>query len=506
MEHSPLNFQLRLEGLNLKGFIFFQSRLGPKGWERMDEDITDFALEYAQSKKVDYAEVRAHSQLQDRIILRNEITEAYASAVDSGFCVRIMANGGIGFASTNKWSKEEAKAIVDLAFKYAKGASRKDKLVFAEEKGVKTKWAVEQKRKTENVAAEEKISAFVEVNKALASCGVKVPAVMCQVFIDLITKYFVNSEGSRISSFVPKIGAYLNITVEEQGKIEQAYEQFGYSGGWEGFDEWKIQEKMIHSAKVLRDVITKAKALKPSEIDLVCGPEVVGIAAHESCGHPMEADRILGREMSQAGRSFIYKGGSFWIGTRIGSKEVNVVDDPTIENSYGFYSYDDEGVKARRRFLYKDGVINEFLHNRESAAKLGTRSNGSSRSVNYDREAIVRMANTFVPPGKFTEEELIEDVKQGVYMKSFTEWNIDDKRFNQRYVGKEAYLIKDGELQYPVARPVIETTTLKFWTAVDGVSKDVKFDAATCGKGDPSQGVPVYTGGPCMRLRRVFVK
>jgi TldD protein len=116
------------------------------------------------------------------------------------------------------------------------------------------------------------------------------------------------------------------------------------------------------------------------------------------------------------------------------------------------------------------------------------------------------MANTFVVPGKSTEEELIEDVKEGVYMKSFTEWNIDDRRFNQRYVGKEAYLIKNGELQHPVARPVIETTTLKFWSAVDAVSKKVEYDAATCGKGDPGQGVPVYTGGPCMRLREVFVK
>lgn len=472
----------------------------------MDEEIADYALECAQSKKVDYAEVRAHSQVQDRIILRNEITEAYVSAVDNGFCVRIMANGGIGFASTNRWSKEEARAIVDLAFRYAKGASRKDKLVFAEEKGVKTKWAVEQKKKIENVAPEERISAFQEVNKALASCGVKVPAVMSQVFIDLITKYFINSEGSRISSFVPKIGAFLYVTVAEGGKTEQGYEQFGYSGGWEAFGKWKMQERMIHNAKVLRDVITKAKAVKPGEMDLVCGSEVVGIAAHESCGHPMEADRILGREMSQAGRSFIYKGGDFWIGTRIGSKAVTVVDDPTIDSSYGYYSYDDEGVKACRRFLYREGVINEFLHNRESAAKLGTRSNGSSRSVNYDREAIVRMANTFVAPGEFSEEEMIEDVKKGVYMKSFTEWNIDDKRFNQRYVGKEAYLIEDGELQHPVARPVIETTTLKFWTAVDAVSKDVEFDAATCGKGDPSQGIPVYTGGPCMRLRGVFVK
>jgi len=472
----------------------------------MEEEIVDYALEYAQGKKVEYAEARALSQIQDRLILRNGVVEAYTSAIDSGFCVRIIANGGIGFASTNKWSKEEAKTIVDLAFKYAKSANRKDKLRFAEEKGVVKKWSVVQKKKIENVAPEDRISTLTEVDKALASCGVKVAATISQCSIDLITKYFVNSEGSRISSFVPKIGAYLFITVAEQGKTEQAYEQFGYSGGWEAFGVWKMEEKMVHNANVLRDVITKAKAVKPGNMDLICGSEVTGIAAHESCGHPMEADRILGREMSQAGRSFIYKGGEYWIGTRIGSDAVTVADDPTIENSYGYYLYDDEGIKARRRFLYKDGIINEFLHNRESAAKLGARSNGSSRSINYDREPIVRMANTFVVPGKSTEEELIEDVKEGVYMKSFTEWNIDDRRFNQRYVGKEAYLIKNGELQHPVARPVIETTTLKFWSAVDAVSKKVEYDAATCGKGDPGQGVPVYTGGPCMRLREVFVK
>jgi TldD protein len=472
----------------------------------MDEEIADFALECAQGKKIEYAEVRAQSQVQDGLMLRNGVVEAYVSAVDSGFCVRIIADGGIGFASTNKWTKEEARAVVNMAFKYAKSANRKQKLVFSKEKGVKTKWIVDQKKKIANVPPEERISTLAEVNKALASSKVKIPATMTSCSINLITKYIINTEGSRISSFVPRIGAFIFITVAEQGKTEQAYEQFGYSGGWEAFSKWKMPEKMVHDAKVLKDVITKAETVKPGNMDLVCGSEVAGIAAHESCGHPMEADRILGREMSQAGRSFIYKGSEYWISTRIGSKAVTVVDDPTVENSYGYYQYDDEGVKARRRFLYKEGVINEFLQNRESAAKLGVESNGSSRSINYDREAIVRMANTFVLPGDLTEEELIEDVKYGVYMKSFTEWNIDDKRFNQRYVGREAYLVEKGEMTHPVARPVIETTTLKFWTAVDAVSKKVEFDAATCGKGDPSQGVPVYTGGPCLRLRRVFVK
>jgi TldD protein len=472
----------------------------------MEKEIVDYALDYAQSKKVEYAEVRALNQLQERLMLRNGVLAEYMSAVDDGFCVRIIANGGIGFASVNRWTKEDAKDTVDLAYKLAKAANRKDKIVFAKEKGTETKWTVAQKKKIEDVASEEKIAKFMEIDKALSTCGVNIPATMSQCTIDLISKYFVNSEGSKISSFVPKIAAFIFITVSEQGKIEQAYEQFGYSGGWEAFDQWKIPDKMIHNANVLKNVITKSKAVKPGVTDLVCGPNVVGIAAHESCGHPMEADRILGREMSQAGRSFIYKGGPYWIGTRIGSDVVTVVDDPTVDHSYGYYEFDDEGVKARRRFLYKNGLINEFLHNRESAAKLDTRSNGSSRSVNYDREAIVRMANTFVLPGDMTEEELLEDVKHGIYMKSFTEWNIDDKRFNQRYVGREAYLVENGELKEPVARPVIETTTVKFWSAVDAVSKKVEFEAATCGKGDPAQGVPVYTGGPCIRLREVYMK
>jgi TldD protein len=116
------------------------------------------------------------------------------------------------------------------------------------------------------------------------------------------------------------------------------------------------------------------------------------------------------------------------------------------------------------------------------------------------------MANTYLKPGDFTEEEIIEEVRYGIYMHSFTEWNIDDVRFNQRYVGREAYLIEKGELTTPIKRPIIETTTPNFWMAVDGVSKKIVFESATCGKGDPMQGAPVFTGGPMMRLRDVYIR
>jgi len=472
----------------------------------LDKDIADYTLDYAKGKKVDYAEVRAHTENREELAMKNGVLDAYLSAVDSGFCVRVLVDGGIGFASTNKWTKEEAKAMVDIAYKYAKMAKRKDKIVFAEEKSVKADWKVEEKKRIANVSPETRIQTLMEMDKALTSQGINVPGRMFTFGVNLTEKYFVNTEGSVISSYVPRIGAFMFITVVESGKPEQAYKQFGYAGGWEAIDKWKLNDQMIHEAKVLQRVIKEAKAVKAEKMDLICGPEVTGIATHESCGHPMEADRILGREMSQAGKSFIYKGGPFWLGTRIGSPAVTIVDDPTVKNSFGYYEYDDEGIKAGPRYLYKKGVINEFLHNRETAAKLGVRSNGSSRAINYDREAIVRMANTFVQPGDVNEEEIFEDVKKGVFMKSFTEWNIDDKRFNQRYVGREAYWIENGKLKHPMARPVIETTTQIFWSAVDAVSKNIEYDAGSCGKGDPMQGVPVYTGGPMIRLREVYVK
>jgi TldD protein len=228
------------------------------------------------------------------------------------------------------------------------------------------------------------------------------------------------------------------------------------------------------------------------------GPEVVGIICHESCGHPQEADRILGREAAQAGESYLEPD---MIGTKIGSEYVTIVDDPTLPKSFGYYLYDDEGVEARERMLVDKGKVANFLQNRETAAELGVKSNGAARAVAYSREPMIRMANTYMKPGSYDREELFDDIKSGVYIKTFMEWNIDDRRFNQRYVGLEAYLIRNGEIDKPVRNPVLEVTTPSLYGSVDAVSNTVDFQAATCGKGDPQQGASVWTGGPEIRLR-----
>src|SRR3989442_1060052 len=256
-------------------------------------------------------------------------------------------------------------------------------------------------------------------------------------------------------------------------------------------------------ARSMHSSLAEGKKSPEGKMDLVAGPQVAGIASHESCGHPTEADRVLGREASQAGKSFIPPDG---IGMRVGSDVVNVVDDPTIPNAIAYYVTDDEGVKARRRYLYKEGRVTEFLQNRETAAVLHTRSNGAAPAVNYNVEAIVRMANTFVEPKDYSVDELLEDVKFGVYMKSFMEWNIDDKRYNAKYAGREAYLVENGEVKHPVRNTVIELTTPAFWSAVDAVGKDLDFEAGFCGKSDPGQSLDASLGGPTIRLRNVYLR
>ncbi len=248
--------------------------------------------------------------------------------------------------------------------------------------------------------------------------------------------------------------------------------------------------------------IAKSKKLPIGKYDVILSPELTGIASHESCGHPYEADRILGREAAQAGKSFIKKE---MLGQKIGTGVVSVVDDPTIPNSYGFYLYDDEGIKAQKRFLIKNGIINAFLQNRETAAEFGIASNASSRAKEWFSEPIVRMANTFVSPSNYSFEELLETIKNGVYIKSFMEWNIDDKRYNQKYTGLESYLIKNGKIVKLVKAPTLEITTPAFWSSIDAVGKDLEFSAGTCGKSDPMQPIPVWLGGPSIRLRNIFL-
>ena len=470
----------------------------------LDEDVAEATLRAIGSNaSVLLAEVRLEERHMRGLAVKSSQVSSLSSLEDSGMNVRVVLPAGIGFASSNCVSRAEGARLVKQALRLAKGGKRKSAVALSSEQPVRTSWAVSQKRSLTDVTTEDKLAFLRELDSLVVKTGVKVQGRYYELIDYEIGGYFANSEGSRIRSFIPRVVIGASNMVSSKGELAMSLREWGACGGWEKVVEWDLGRVLPAEVQMLKNQLDHGRMLKPGVYDLVCGSEVTGIAAHESCGHPMEADRILGREMSQAGKSFVSQD---MIGKKIGSKYATVIDDPTVPGSYGYYLYDQEGVKARPRHLYKEGLINEFLQNRETASRMNLKSNGSSRSEYYLREPIARMANTFVAPGDFEEDELIGSVKDGVLMRSFTEWNIDDKRYNQKYVSREAYFVKDGELAGPAKKCTIEITTPGFWGAIDAVSKKVKLDAAECGKGDPMQGMAVCTGGPMLRLRSVTLK
>lgn len=468
----------------------------------MDEDLADFVIKYAQDNGASYAEARMESTEGEGFLLRNGNLDLSAMDKVVGIGARVIVDGNNSFLSTNRMERDEVKRLIDTAIRTAKASARLQKrpVELSEEPAHKATYEAKQKKKLSDISSKDKLALLFDIEKEVNRTKIELPGRFFSLGTAVTSKYFTNSEGTRIRSTIPDISFTYLLTLKSGPKTKQRFYQYRATKGWEAVQEWALEESLVQECKnldrVMREGVTAPKGL----VDLVVGPEITGIAVHESSGHPSEADRIIGRDGAQAGESFLTPK---MIGTRIGIPELNIVDDPVMEGSPGYYLYDDEGVKARRRFLVKDGKINEFLHNRQTAKSMGVRSNGSARSSGYPFEPIIRMSNTFALPGDQTLEELIEGVKKGVYIKSFMEWNIDDLRKNVKYVGNESYLIEDGKLTKPVSDPVIETTTLAYWEAVDAIGKELGWAAATCGKGEPMQGIPVWTGGPAMRLKKV---
>ncbi|MCX8188647.1 MAG: TldD/PmbA family protein [Nitrososphaeria archaeon] len=473
--------------------------------KNLDLEIPFYIVREIEETGAEYVEARLHTREEIGCILKNGQLEPAIVTSSYGLGVRALFDGTLVFSATNIIDRENAKKVIEETLKKGKNASNltRNKIKFSREKRIKKKWAAVEHQKLMDKSFEELIKMLRELDNIVLEEKDYIPMRFLELEISAEKKLFTNSQGTFIEGYVPRlyIGGFL--TGLKEGKSVQKTIEFGGSGGWEIITELEVFEKFRKQVQVIKEILEKGQKTVPGIYDIITGPEVTGIMVHESIGHPFEADRILGREGAQAGESYLKPTD---MGRRIGSEEANISDDPTIPNSYGFYLYDDEGVPARRRKLVVNGVVNELLHNRATAREFKTKSNGAARANKFDREPIVRMANTYVEPGDYTFEELIKDVKKGIFVNSFMEWNIDDIRWNQRYVGHETYLIENGEIKHPLINPVIEVTTERLWSSLDARGKEIQFWAATCGKGDPMQGAPVWAGGPYLRFRNLEVK
>ncbi|MEW5954939.1 MAG: TldD/PmbA family protein [Candidatus Micrarchaeota archaeon] len=467
----------------------------------MYEDLADYCVEFALSRGASYAEARLEEKSSTAFLLKNGVLESAGFESHAGIGARFVVNGALGFVAANQLTKPSLEKTLSTALRVTKASAKiAEKTSFAPAFAKKARHEVRCRQSPEGVSAEQKTELLAELDGAIVSSGAKIASRFVSLSDEALRKYYCNSEGARIESRTPYVNVFYVFTVQENGRTAQRQWQYGAAKGLECFGEWRLQEKLGDEARALAKNLSDAGPAPSGKLDVVAGPEVVGIMVHESVGHPYEADRILGREAAQAGESFVKPS---MIGARIGSEAANVVDDPTVAEGFGHYLYDDEGVQARTKKLIVKGVITEFLHNRETAAQMGCESNGGARASEYDKEPIVRMSNTFLLPGGYSEEELFAEVKNGIFIKNFQEWNIDDKRLNQKYVGSEAYLVKNGEIAEPVFQPAIEITTPALWSAVAACSKKMELHAATCGKGEPMQGIHVSMGGPHCLLKQI---
>ena len=467
------------------------------------EDLLKFAISAAQDAGANWAEARYASEDVTSFYYNNDVPVSSYYTLDNSIFIRFIVGNSVGSVFIPESTKEKISSMIKKQVKVAKAASRinQEKLLFSEEKAYTKKYSVKEKTKLNSISDEEKSKIILNAYKSLSKLE-SFDSSSIGLNTKITDKYYMNSDGSLIISKIPEITMNYFFTVKSNGKTTQRMNYLAGVGGWETVKNWNLNKSLVSEAKNLTNVLNKGVPAPKGVMDFVVGHEVTGIMVHESVGHPYEADRIMGRESAQAGESFVK---TDMVGRRVGSDYVNIIDTPLIDNSAAYYLYDEEGVKSRDKFLMKKGLINEFMHDRSSSAKMGLTSNASSRISDNSKEPLIRMSNTYVVPGKATEASLIKDVKKGIYMKNFMEWNIDDTRYNFKAKGNEAYLIENGELTKPVLFPNLEIDTYKMWSSVDGVGNKASFGmvGGPCGKGEPMQGVPTSMGGPSLLLRGI---
>jgi TldD protein len=438
-----------------------------------------------------YSEVRAQKLKKTLLTVKEGRVEAAKQGIENGVALRVLVNGAWGFSSVGSFNYSDLKMAVSDACRMARAISKRMKkpIILAETKPIIDKVSVETKKNPATIPMEHKIKTTLSINQACLGYDNKVKS--CTIdYLDLFgTNYFVNSEGTNIEQDRLYVWSRITSSAFNEGVFSFCREEIGSTAGYEVFDEYPPE---IIGRNVAKRTMTQlaAKPVKGGNFPVILGPNVVGVFVHEAFGHLAEADLALsGGVLSNK------------IGKRIASNIVTLYDDGTVENAFGSFKYDDEGVPSQKTLLVKDGIVNGLMHNRETAQKFNMKPTGNSRSESFRFEPIIRMRNTYMDPKDQSFEELIEDVNSGYYMKSFRggQANID----GTFQVGvQEAYEIVNGEIGYPVRNVSISGNTLQTLLKVEAVGKDFKLWPGRCGKG---QTAFVCDGGPHIRIKEVIV-
>ena len=433
---------------------------------------------------VEYADIRAGTSRTSSILMKDGNLQEVKSGRASGFRVRVLRNGSWGFAFT-----DEPSQLPEMALKAIKmaGSLRGDVQVGSGAPSV-DKTRVRSSRPPSDVPADEKRALVSDAHYAASVDGVVSTTVS---YVDMeSSSVFLNSEGSLIEMDETRVALFLNAVASDGSGIQFGHKSCGGTGGFEILEREDIEELGRRAGeKAVR--LLRASPPPSGRFDIVTDPELTGVFIHEALGHAAEADLILQGDSILEGK----------LGERIASEGVTIIDDPTVEG-FGSYSYDAEGVRAAETVLVENGVLTSLLNSRETAFKLGLEPSGNARSAIGD-QPIVRMSNTYLKPGDLSFDELIEDIRNGVYLRGSRGGQVDTGKGIFQFNAAESFRIRDGEIAEPVKDVSLSGNVLETLKNVDGVGSDFRLGIGFCGKS--GQSVPVGDGGPHVRIRNAMV-
>ncbi len=476
------------------------------------DDLVSRALDLAEVRGAGYADIRIVRTSQERISLRNGVVDTLSVDESLGFGVRVLVNGCWGFASSHDLTGKEIDRITALAVDIAKASGTLSKGAVDLGPAVTSRgtYTTPIEEDPFTISTDHKLALLMDADQRMASVKGVRSRQGNMVFIKE-EKTFANSEGAHVEQTVYEAGGGIAANAVGNNEIQRrSYPQS--MGRQQGCAGWEYITAMDLPGNAER-VATEAVALLtadpcPSGIvtDIIIGGAQLALQIHESCGHAIELDRVLGAEAAYAGTSFLTtdKLNNF----RYASDVVNITADSLRVPGLGSYGWDDEGVPSQSTPIVTNGEFVGYLMSRETATGLGLTSNGCVRAASWNRVPMIRMTNVSIEPGTWKLDDLIADTDDGIFLEMNRSWSIDDKRYNFQFGTEVGYEIKNGKLGRLLRNTTYTGITPGFWNSCDAVCDADHWQmwgTPNCGKGQPGQIGHTGHGAAPARFRNVRV-
>ena len=478
------------------------------------KEFAHSALETARVRGATYADVRVMDIRQRFISTKNGQAAQVRESQSVGLGIRVIAEGAWGFASTEELTRASADAVAAKAVEIATASAlcKKHDVILAPEQKVIDAWQGPCHIDPFSVPVSTCLDLMLKADAELRRVE-GITLAECAMDFRHIDQLFLSSMGSEIRQVKTQTGAGYSATCFAGNEIQRRSYPNSFGGQYQT-KGYELIEELDLAGNAPR-IAEEAAALHACDqcpagvVDIILSGSQLGLQIHESIGHPIELDRVLGDEANYAGMSFLTLEKLNQL--QYASPIVNVVADATLQHGPGLgtFAYDDEGVPAQCTPIIKDGRFVGYLSSRESAASVGqVRSSGAMRAEGWNRIPLIRMTNVSLMPGNWRLADLIADTQDAIYMETNRSWSIDDRRYNFQFGTEVGWEIKNGKKTRMLKNPSYGGITTAFWNSCDaicGLEEWTLWGTPNCGKGQPMQTMGTGHGAAPARFRNVQV-